>query len=109
MEAFIEKTISIATSKYPIDVKLDTQEELDDNIDAFLEEEFNSYPVDIPDDFDLDWVDVINYINEAYDDTDMSFDFPLCKIQLYNQFIYSIFRLNKEVFIEIIKNTISEL
>jgi hypothetical protein len=109
MEAFIEKTISIATSKYPIDVKLDTPKKMNDNIDAFLETLHHSEIEDIPDDFDLDWIDVLNYINEAYDYTELYVEFPLCKIQLYNQFIYSILKTNQEVFIEIIQNTISEL
>jgi len=97
MEAFIERTITKAALKYPIDVKLDTQEELNNIIDAFLEEQYEYNVEDIPDDFDLDWIDVLNYINEAYDYTESYVDFPLCKIQLYNQFIFSILKVNQEV------------
>ena len=102
MEEFILRTLSNATSKYPIDVNLDTQDELNDNIDSFLQTLHHSEIVDIPDDFDLDWVDVINYINEAYDFTELYVEFPLCKIQLYNQFIYSILKENQEVLFQAI-------
>jgi hypothetical protein len=97
MEAFIERTITKAALKYPIDVKLDTQEELNNNIDAFLEAVYHDDIEDIPDDFDLDWIDVLNYINEAYEYTELYVEFPLCRIQLYNQFIFSILKTNQEV------------
>jgi hypothetical protein len=93
MDGYINHLVKYAIHASPID-----REEYEE----WIEQEFNTELKDVPDDFNLDWIDVLNYVakQEKLIIGELIIEFPICKKVLFNKFNYLILKHNETTIIE---------
>lgn len=86
--------------QYQINVAVHGRINNGDSYEDWREKEWNSEKLhEIPDDFDLDWCEVMNYIAHYEEDwlgDQVKFDFPINKKVIYNKFNYMILIVNED-------------
>ena len=97
----------IDNAGYNYDYDSDAESITEDIVDDYIEHNYNRIPDYVPDDFSLDWIEVINVVQQLSVEigTDDPIDYPIDKQQLYNQLIYFTIQDNKDdIYNEIKRN-----
>jgi hypothetical protein len=96
MEAYMQYIINYAIESIPLGVYDE------EDYEEWRENEFNSVLKEVPDNFNVDWIDVINYIAKYEEDNFgvVSIDFPINKKLLYNTLNYFIISTNEDIILK---------
>jgi hypothetical protein len=93
MNGYINNLVKYAIKASPIDIK---------QYQDWVEQEFNTEIKEVPDDFNLDWIDVFNYVATQEKEIcgQLILEFPICKKILFNKFNYLILKHNESIIME---------
>jgi hypothetical protein len=80
----------IDNAGYDYDYDSDAESITEDIVDEWIQHNYNRIPNHVPDDFSLDWIEVINVIHQLAEESgiDDPIEYPINKQKLYNQLIY---------------------
>jgi len=93
MNGYINNLVKYAIHASPIDIN---------QYQDWVEQEFNTEIKEVPDDFNLDWIDVFNYVATQEKEIcgQLILEFPICKKILFNKFNYLILKHNETIIME---------